>query len=155
MKQSCIGCGAVQFPQSTLWGKDLRTHGLLAEVIPGTKQVDDEVCRTHFRTVPGGKKVTLPRTLQFRWELPLGCELLCSQSGFGQGEWSAQAWGVTAVTRGDHPLQQVNPKEGGGKGTWSFYYTYLELWGQGGLNSIWDIKIMIPPNSKDLEAGGP
>ena len=26
---------------------------------------------------------------------------------------------------------------------------------EGGLNSIWNIKIMIPPNSKDLEAGGP
>ena len=39
-----------------------------------------------------------------------------AREGFGQGEWSTQAWGVAAVTCGDHPLQQVNSKEGGGEG---------------------------------------
>lgn len=95
-----------------------------------------------------GRKLTSPTAPQFRWELPLGCEppsmgrLPCpgwanscaSQEGAGQGRaYRCREWQLSHV--GSAPSTRWTPRGrgvggGGGRGTRSFYYTYLELWGQ-------------------------
>lgn len=79
-------------------------------------------------------------------------QTLVQPEGFRQGgahrleEWQLSPWGL--------PLQQVNSKKEGGGGRGTQASTTPRALEEGVLNSIWNIKIMIPPSSKEiLEAG--